>query len=995
MYAGEYIATCEGYFETTVMVQADNGAVTVNFSQPIATTQSNEITIKEDKTIAIKGNGVADRNNHRDISADLKMTDEQINSTGLTLEFTVRVTNKYRNGDDWAASRFGVQIGEGAVGFFVFIRDNGTNNADVVKLNANSLDLNPGTEHKWHGDDPDLNWLTVAALSEGGLQMKVVRVNGVIHIYAKNGENWVLLDTQETTNGEGNTSGGDLTIANSVRNQIKFIATGDDWEFSNISITLPEETEKAALTASVDNEEHGSIATDIQSYYKGDKAVITVTAVKGYQLDKLVIGNTEVTEGWTKEGLVYTYELTLEGDTTVVANIIETPIPQVTPNITVSGAKYGSTETPDIAEGLEITLTNEDMETEYKGTVDANGKITFEKQLYVATYTVTAQGYFSTTVTITEDTAEAIELTLYVETVDCEITVGETGDTAKFVAEGATVTFSKDGVTKTVMVTDGKVKLEDVLTGNWVTTANFGGYEIDLGWTTVDKSGTASITVDADGIMWSKAEKPIVSSDIAEGTVEIVTNVAYHNKIKLATQKEGGALAFRLALPDSVDTTGNFRTAMSMPITFADGNMVFVFFAEKNGETNTIKLGYTSVNGGEWWDDADRLNLSAQWETFIDGGLWIVVDVNANTSLVRTYVGATLETAVNANYDRTYKGNSKQLTAFEIGNGGYEKDDSNRNILVTFKYGETLSALNVGSEITLAKVNAEVTVGGTDDKYTAEGATLVFNHVNGVYSAEGTVTNGKVALTDIPVGNYKVGAKVNGLIVDLGGITVAEGDTDKTIALEAKPVFDPKKEQDYAGYNLAEGTFEIITNETYHNKISFAQAGNGGALAFKFALPAGADANGDFKAVTSMPLNFASGDMWIVLRLEKSGDTKVANFGYTSVEGGEWWGKDGDGYLDLSAQWDTIVNGGLWVVADIDAASGAIKTYTGATLDGVQDANYNRTVKSANRTIVALEIGNAVEVTNTNLCITLAYGETLEALKTEGDSQSSDTPAQD
>lgn len=693
MQVGTYTVTCEGFCDTTASVGKD-GEVTISLVKPIATSTSNEITVSEDKTIAIKGNGIKDRSEHREISADLKLTEQQENSTGLTLEFTAKVTKKYRNGDDWAASRFGILMGKDA-GFFVFIRDNGSNKADVVKLNANSLDLNPNTEYKWHGDDSSLTWLTLAALSEDGVQMKVVRANGVIHIYAKNGETWVELSSLAENKEQGMKEADDLTIANTVKNQIKFIATGDDWLFSDIRVTLPEETEKAALTVSVNNNEYGSVTTDVSKYYKGDMAIITVTAVQGYELEKLVIGETEIAESWTKNGLVYTYELTLAGDTTVVAHLKATAVPKVMPNVTVSGAKYGSTETPAIAAGTRVTLKNTEAGYEFTGTV-ADGKLTFTEQVYVSTYTVIAEGYFETTVTISEDTSAAIALTLYVETVDCEITVGETGEGAKFVAEGATLTFSKDGVTKTVTVENGKVRLENVLTGSWVTTASFGGYDLHLGWTDVDKSGKANITVDADGIMWAKKEQEIASSNIAESTVEIKTNATYHNKIKLATAVEGGAMAFRFALPET--PAGDFKSVISMPIGSDNESLWVILFIERSGENKKVQFAYyDKVSGGNWFDDdgAKRLDLSGYWDNLVGGGLWIVVDLNKDTGALTTYVGATLETATAQNYERTCTLTSKSINKIEIGNA--IDGSANVNLLVTFKYAANVQDLGIGA----------------------------------------------------------------------------------------------------------------------------------------------------------------------------------------------------------------------------------------------------------------------------------------------------------
>ena len=252
MKTGTYTVTCNGFCNTTVTVE-QAGEIALNLAKPIATSTSNEITVTEDKTIAIKGNGQDDRNGNRKISADLKMSEEEINSTGLTLTFTVKRTKQSTNGNDaWAASRFGVQMGEGEIGFYVFMRSAQDNAADVAKLIPGTLSLNPDqeskSEKKWHGNDPDIKWVSDAAYGEG-LQMKIVRANGVISIFAKNGEDWVALDTMGTKGETANVNDiGKLTIGNTVKNQIKFLAGGDDWQFSNIAVTLPAESEKATLT---------------------------------------------------------------------------------------------------------------------------------------------------------------------------------------------------------------------------------------------------------------------------------------------------------------------------------------------------------------------------------------------------------------------------------------------------------------------------------------------------------------------------------------------------------------------------------------------------------------------------------------------------------------------------------------------------------------------------------------------------------------------------
>lgn len=395
MKTGTYTVTCNGFCNTTVQVEAA-GEIALNLVKPIATSTSNEITVTEDKTIAIKGNGQPDRDGNRKISADLKMSEEEINSTGLTLTFTVKRTKQSTNGNDaWAASRFGVQMGEGEIGFYVFMRSAQGNAADVAKLIPGTLSLNPDqegkSEKKWHGNDPDIKWVSDAAYGEG-LQMKIVRANGVISIFAKNGEDWVALDTMGTKGETANVNDiGKLAIGNTVKNQIKFLAGGDDWQFSNIEVALPEASERATLTTSVNNSEYGTIATDIQNYYKGDKAIITVTATQGYELEKLVIGEGDnavtITKdsqnGWTQKNNVYTYYFTVTGDIKVVAEFERSKTVE-SAEITVNAA------TGWTAEGAKLTF--EHLGELWTGTV-ADGKVILndaEKPVEIGSYNVYA-----------------------------------------------------------------------------------------------------------------------------------------------------------------------------------------------------------------------------------------------------------------------------------------------------------------------------------------------------------------------------------------------------------------------------------------------------------------------------------------------------------------------------------------------------------------------------------------------------------------------------
>lgn len=88
---------------------------------------------------------------------------------------------------------------------------------------------------------------------------------------------------------------------------------------------------KVAYDSSVNDATMGSIVCDMEDdendprgYYWNDGCTWTITANTGYELEKLVIGEgddaTDITEGWTQNGNVYTYNHLVTGDIKVVAH---------------------------------------------------------------------------------------------------------------------------------------------------------------------------------------------------------------------------------------------------------------------------------------------------------------------------------------------------------------------------------------------------------------------------------------------------------------------------------------------------------------------------------------------------------------------------------------------------------------------------------------------------------------------------------------------------
>lgn len=94
-----------------------------------------------------------------------------------------------------------------------------------------------------------------------------------------------------------------------------------------ISVTIDTGT-KVAYDVTVNDETMGTVESDMggydssnplyNAYFWNDLCTWTITATNGYELEKIVIGEgddaTEITEGWTQNGNVYTYKHTVVGD---------------------------------------------------------------------------------------------------------------------------------------------------------------------------------------------------------------------------------------------------------------------------------------------------------------------------------------------------------------------------------------------------------------------------------------------------------------------------------------------------------------------------------------------------------------------------------------------------------------------------------------------------------------------------------------------------------
>lgn len=201
--------------------------------------------------------------------------------------------------------------------------------------------------------------------------------------------------------GVGNWFGGH-TASDTANVTLKYGAT-----MADIGMSIED---KVTVTASVDDEETGSVTLDVADgkYFSNTQVKVTVTASAGYYLKSIKVGDTVIETGWATNGNVYTYTFTApEGGATVVATLAESPevtLSNITVNITDGtnkidlGDTVAAKLTPSVGDAYDVTLT--------KG---ADGAYTFGGTFLKGEYNMSLVGknlgYSSVDVAINEDTA--------------------------------------------------------------------------------------------------------------------------------------------------------------------------------------------------------------------------------------------------------------------------------------------------------------------------------------------------------------------------------------------------------------------------------------------------------------------------------------------------------------------------------------------------------------------------------------------------------------
>ena len=259
----------------------------------IAYTEYDNVEIGSDK-ITITGNGVADRNSHSYNHATYILPEAVRGQKQVSLVFNVKDTNQPAGTDDWAARRFGVQIGAGAYGFYFWTSDK--NSFDLNHFVVGTLDMN--TDRDGQGIAQP-KWAGALIRSANGLDVQVVRLGTKIVINFKDEDGkWVTV--------------GEMTCAD-VETEVKFVGGGDTWEVSAIAAGKLELKEK--VDPAEGNNYTGNVAyyTDGTHYYMEDGSVSSLAGVTIKQVDVTLSAAAKELDGTTEATLTDGAVIELKG----------------------------------------------------------------------------------------------------------------------------------------------------------------------------------------------------------------------------------------------------------------------------------------------------------------------------------------------------------------------------------------------------------------------------------------------------------------------------------------------------------------------------------------------------------------------------------------------------------------------------------------------------------------------------------------------------------
>ena len=303
MVAGTYTVTAEGYRAVELPVPTTGGAIGLTLQ----------------KVISIGKGATKLTNNAWNGQAKLPVPENL--SENFLMEVTLKMSDFTQGFNDYGAwQRYAIRLTKGNVGFYLWSWNDGTakshlrafsaeNTTNAAKEGTNIPNIPDKPDYESY--EPKIGFMTNELLDADGLQLRILRAGNTFCLYAKNGENWVLLGSVECNEGD--------TI------DMEVYAGVGTYEWSNVKFTeVTYVPEKAAESA----EKPGNVEyyTDGTNYWLADGTPTTLEGtyvylpvdvtltVKGIALDgktaEAVADGTLIT--FTSRAKTYTY--TVGGD---------------------------------------------------------------------------------------------------------------------------------------------------------------------------------------------------------------------------------------------------------------------------------------------------------------------------------------------------------------------------------------------------------------------------------------------------------------------------------------------------------------------------------------------------------------------------------------------------------------------------------------------------------------------------------------------------------
>ncbi len=262
--------------------------------------------------------------------------------------------------------------------------------------------------------------------------------------------------------------------------------------------------------------------------------------------------------------------------------------------------------------------------------------------------------------------------------------------------------------------------------------------------------------------------------------------------------------------------------------------------------------------------------------------------------------------------------------------------------------------------------NVEVTVNGKDG-INLNGATLMFTPNNGGNSVTGVVTNGKVTLSNVPVGVYSVSGKVLGGTLNFNTIvTVRAAQNACTVAASNLVKGDSNK--DVPTLNAETSSITFVDGKTTSIALQRQNISGETWLTFRVKMPSDLFTNTSYPAIDIYVFD-DSGNYYIMQLLVHGGVGKL------DIKGGYGWNDQKDAVLSQEEQ-AALTGDGLYVA--LQCKDGKADLYVATTSAGLKSST-SKYQKNFGTSVTQIRIDSAAVFGSTSSLQYISSGATLDA----------------